>query len=383
MKNIALLGSTGSIGTQVLDVVTRLPERLKVVGMAAHRNVDLFAEQVRRFRPAVACIGTEEGYNRLRELLGDISGLEIVWGEEGLNRIATIEQADVVIVSVAGTVGLAPTLAAISAGKDIALASKEVLVAAGSLVNRLVAEKGVKLLPIDSEHSAIFQCLQGEDWGKIRKIILTASGGALKDYPIEMLESVTVEQALAHPNWSMGRKITIDSATLMNKVLEIIEARWLFRVDPSRIEVVIHPQSIVHSMVEFEDGSVMAQMGVPDMRLPIQYALLYPERVDTGLPSLDLVAKGTLTFAKPDLVRYPALSLAYRALEESGTMPVVLNAANEVAVGLFLDEKIGFLDIERIVRRIMDSHTPVRDPDLDQILEADRWARWTAMEMKA
>jgi 1-deoxy-D-xylulose-5-phosphate reductoisomerase len=381
MKNISLLGSTGSIGTQVLDVVERLPDRLRVVGMAAHRNVALLSEQVRRFRPQVVSVGTEHSAELLRERLSDLRETEIVWGSEGLNRVAAIPQADTVVVSVAGTVGLAPTIEAISAGKDIALASKEVLVAAGSLVNRLVQDKGVRLLPIDSEHSAIFQCLQGEDRSSIRKLMLTASGGALKDCPLERLQSVTPEQALAHPNWSMGRKITIDSATLMNKGLEIIEARWLFGVDPDRIEVVIHPQSIVHSMVEFADGSVMAQLGIPDMRLPIQYALLYPERVDTDLPSLNIADQGTLTFGRPDAERYPTLELAYRAVEIDGTMPAVMNAANEVAVGLFLDGKIGFLDIERIVRRTMDAHVPLPEPGLRQILECDSWARKHATKM--
>ena len=381
MKRISLLGSTGSIGTQVLDVVSRLPERLRVVSLAAHRNVELLAEQVRKYGPSVVSIGTEEDAARLRELLGGADGLETGYGAKGLERAATVPEADVVVVSVAGTVGLAPTLAAISAGKDIALASKEVLVAAGSIVSRLVREKGVRLLPIDSEHSAIFQCLQGEDRSKIRKIMLTSSGGAFKDYPLGALKDVTVEQALAHPTWNMGRKITVDSATLMNKCLEIIEAQWLFGVDASRIEVVIHPQSIVHSMVEFEDGSVLAQMGIPDMRIPIQYALLYPERVDTGLPRLDVTAQGTLTFEKPDPARYPALELAYRSAREGGTLPAVMNAANEVAVRRFLDREIGFLDIERTVRRVMDRHSAVKDPDLNEILEADAWARQAAAQL--
>lgn len=375
MKRIALLGSTGSIGTQVLDVVSRLPERFEVVSMAAHKNVKLFAEQVRKFRPAIASIGTEEDAERLREQLADLDCLEIVWGEEGLKCAATVLEADIVVVSVAGTVGLAPTIAAISAGKDIALASKEVLVAAGSLVNKLVAEKNVKLLPIDSEHSAIFQCLQGGERADVSRLLLTASGGALKDWPVESLADASVKDALAHPNWSMGRKITIDSATLMNKVLEIIEARWLFGIDSSKIDVVIHPQSIVHSMVEYKDGSIIAQLGLPDMRLPIQYALLYPERVDTGLPKLDITERGTLTFGKPDLDRYPGLNLAYRALEQGGTTPAVLNAANEVAVSLFLEEKIRFLDMVKIVTCVMDRHTPIQNPDLAQILAADSWAR--------
>ena len=402
MKNITLLGSTGSIGTQVLDVVSRLPERLRVVGMSAHRNVELFAEQIKRFRPSVVSIGSYEDSLRLGELLSGIEGLiikvweygsmgvwgnspqhptpnsqhlEIAWGEEGLKRVAVEPEADVTVVSVAGTVGLSPTLAAIEAGKDIALASKEVLVAAGSLVNRMVAEKGVRLLPIDSEHSAIFQCLQGEEKKSIRRLMLTASGGAFKDYPLDALKDVSVEQALAHPTWSMGRKITVDSATLVNKGLEVIEAHWLFGVDIAQIGVVIHPQSIVHSMVEFIDGSIMAQLGVPDMRLPIQYALLYPERLDTKLPRLDITSQSALTFAKPDPERYPGLELAYWAAEQGGTMPVVLNAANEIAVALFLEGRIGFLDIVSKIREVMGKHIPVSDPDLPQILEVDSWAR--------
>ncbi|MFA6665596.1 MAG: 1-deoxy-D-xylulose-5-phosphate reductoisomerase [Armatimonadota bacterium] len=381
MKKLALLGSTGSIGTQVLDVVEKLPDRLQVVSLATNRNIELIAEQANRHRPAVVSVGREKDAARLRELLTSPQSIEIVWGDAGLVRAATVAEADVAVISVAGTVGLAPTIKAIEAGKDIALASKEVLVAAGSLVNRLVAEKGVKLLPIDSEHSAIFQCLQGADLGKVRRLMLTASGGALAGYNIEDLANVTVEQALAHPTWSMGRKITIDSATLMNKCLEIIEAHWLFGVDTENIEVIIHPQSIVHSMVEFVDGSVLAQMGIPDMRIPIQYALLYPERVDTGLPQLDLIEKGTLTFLKPDLNRYPALELAYKASRAGGTMPAVMNAANEVSVSMFLEKRIGYLDIYRTVARVMDEHSPACRPSLDQILHADTWARQRTEEI--
>ncbi|MBP6963786.1 MAG: 1-deoxy-D-xylulose-5-phosphate reductoisomerase [Armatimonadetes bacterium] len=382
MKTISILGSTGSIGTQVLDIVSRLPERLKVVGLAAHRNVELLAEQVRKYRPSLVSIGTEENAARLREILKRTSNLErptsypdIVWGQEGLTRVAAMPEAQTAVISVAGAIGLAPTIEAIKAGKEIALASKEVLVAAGSLVTKLVEEHGVRMLPIDSEHSALFQCLDGEDPKSVRRLILTASGGAFRDHPVEALRTATIEQALAHPNWTMGRKITIDSATLMNKCLEIIEARWLFGVDAERIEVVIHPQSIVHSMVEFEDASVIAQLGVPDMRLPIQYALLYPERPDTGLPRLDITACGRLDFREPDLERYPALSLAYEALERGGTMPAVMNAANEAAVGLFLEKAIGFLDICGLTRKTMESHSVVQEPTLDQIIEADAWAR--------
>lgn len=377
MKNISVLGSTGSIGTQVLDVAARLSDRLRVVGIAAHGNFELLAEQIMRFRPKVASIGSERNLPKVRSVIGN-ADTELVCGAEGLETVASMPDADVVVVSVAGTVGLAPTLKAIEAGKDIALASKEVLVAAGGLVNGMVAEKGVRLLPIDSEHSAIFQCLQGEDRGSIRRLMLTASGGALAKYPIEELGAVTAKEALAHPTWNMGKKITIDSATLMNKGLEIIEAKWLFGVEPGRIEVVIHPQSIVHSMVEFADGSVMAQMGIPDMRLPIQYALLYPERPDTGLPRLDITARESLTFAEPDRRRYPSLDLAYSAAEAGGTLPVVMNAANEAAVPMFLDGKIGFLDIFRIVERVMGVHSAAADPGLDDILEADTWARGVA-----
>lgn len=390
MKTISILGSTGSIGTQVLDIVSRLPERLKVVGLAAHRNVELLAEQVLQYHPSVVSIGTEEDARRLRTELEHrtsnvqqrTSNVEIVWGHEGLTRVATVAEAQTVVVSVAGAIGLAPTIEAIKAGKEIALASKEVLVAAGSLVTRLADEHGVRLLPIDSEHSALLQCLNGEDPKTIRRLILTASGGAFRDCPVESLRTATIEQALAHPNWTMGRKITIDSATLMNKCLEIIEAHWLFGVEPQEIEVVIHPQSIVHSMVEFDDGSTIAQLGVPDMRLPIQYALLYPERPETGLPRLDITQCGRLDFREPDLERYPALSLAYEALGRGGTMPAVMNAANEVAVGLFLDGRIDFLDICGITKKVMENHSPVTDPNLDQILEADAWARRKTLDFR-
>lgn len=381
MKKIALLGSTGSIGTQTLDVISRLPDRLEVVSMAAHRNIALFAEQIRTFRPRLVSIGARKDADGLRKLTAGIRCLDIMCGDEGLRAVAAAPEADVTLVAVAGTVGLAPTIAAIEAGKDIALASKEVLVSAGSLITSLIRKHGVRLLPVDSEHSAIFQCIQGEDCGRIRRLLLTASGGALAKYRISELDDVTVDQALAHPNWSMGRKVTIDSATLMNKALEVIEARWLFDIDVTKIEVVIHPQSIIHSMVEYDDGSVMAQMGVPDMRLPIQYALLYPERVDTGLPRLNIVEQGALTFGAPDAERYPGLELAYRAVQSGGAMPAVLNAANETAVGLFLDGKIRFAAIQKTVRRVMDSHTPIPDPDLESILNSDMWARDEAIRV--
>lgn len=375
MRKIALLGSTGSIGTQTLDVISRLPDRLKIVSMAAHSNVELFAEQINVFKPKIVSIGTKKLADKLHNLTSHIKNLEILHGDEGINQAASVADADITVVAVAGTVGLAPAIAAVEAGKNIALASKEVLVSAGQLFNDLIKKHNVKLLPVDSEHSAIFQSLQGAKEGTIKKLLLTASGGALAKHPISELHSVTVEQALAHPNWSMGRKITIDSATLMNKALEVIEAHWLFGVDVHNIEVVIHPQSIIHSMVEYVDGSIIAQLGVPDMRLPIQYALLYPERIDTNLPSLNIIKQNSLTFSLPDTERYPALELAYKAIDMGGTTPAVLNAANEKAVEIFLDNKIAFTDIEKIVKRVMNSHTPIVNPDLDSIMQSDQWAR--------
>jgi 1-deoxy-D-xylulose-5-phosphate reductoisomerase len=381
-KKISILGSTGSIGTQVLDVAARLPEKIEVVALAAHSNVELLAQQARRFRPRLVSIGDESLEPELRRLVGS-QGIEVVSGDEGWEAVATAPYADKVVVSVAGTPGLMPTLAAIEAGKEIALASKEVLVAAGEIVSERAAEQGVQIVPIDSEHSAIFQCLNGEDPKSVEKIYLTASGGPFgslsgrdfKSPPSTDLSAVTPEQALAHPTWRMGRKVTIDSATLMNKGLEIIEARWLFGVGPDKIEVVIHPQSIVHSMVRFTDGSIIAQLGLPDMRLPIQYALLYPERYDSGLPRVSILEAGTLEFGAPDVEKFPALRLAYEAARTGGTLPAVMNAADEVAVQLFLDGKIGFLDIARLVERAMEAHPAVTRPALEDILAADAWAR--------
>ncbi|HOM71138.1 MAG TPA: 1-deoxy-D-xylulose-5-phosphate reductoisomerase [Armatimonadota bacterium] len=373
-KQISILGSTGSIGTQVLDVAERLPEMIEVVALAAHSNVDLLAQQALKFRPKLVCIGKKELEPELRSLL-DGSSIEVLAGNEGWIAAATTDYADRVVVSVAGTPGLMPTLAAIDAGKEIALASKEVLVCAGEIVTQKAAQHGVKIVPIDSEHSAIFQCLNGEDVKSVEKIYLTASGGAFKDKTTEEMREVTPEQALSHPTWRMGRKVTIDSATLMNKGLEIIEARWLFDIEPENIEVVIHPKSIVHSMVMFSDGSVMAQIGLPDMRLPIQYALLYPLRYDSGLPRVDILQVGSLEFSAPDTKRFPALKLAHEAARIGGTMPAVMNAADEVAVQLFLDRKISFLEIARLVERVMEMHNPISHPSLDEILSADGWAR--------
>ena len=372
---ISLLGSTGSIGTQVLDVCRRLgPDRIKVAALAAWSNVDLLVEQTREFSPDLVCLGDESKLIDLRSALGSMQ-VKIVVGEEGLRQAAVVDDVDRVVVSVAGTPGLMPTLDAIESGKVVALASKEVLVAAGHLVMEAAKRKGVSILPIDSEHSAIFQCLNGEKISDIDRIFLTASGGAFRDKSVAELESVTPQQALAHPTWKMGRKVTIDSATLMNKGLEIIEAKWLFGVEADKIEVVIHHQSLIHSMVRFTDGSVIAQLGLPDMRLPIQYALLYPERPDTELPRYDPVRSGNLTFDKPDMAKFECLSLAMEAARVGGTLSVTMNAADEVAVACFLDGKIGFLDIPRVVGKTMERHESISRPDIEEIKAADTEAR--------
>ena len=375
---ISVLGSTGSIGTQVLDVARRLgPEVVRIVGLGAQNNGNLLVRQALEFEPEMVCIGDESALEQVRTALAGIK-TRVVCGPAGFDELASLPEADRIVVSVAGTPGLSPTLAAIEAGKDVALASKEVLVAAGHLVMDAAARKGVSILPIDSEHSAIFQCLNGEDRRRIEKIYLTASGGAFRDLPKEALASVTPEQALAHPTWKMGRKVTVDSATLMNKGLEIIEAKWLFGVEADRIEVVIHPTSVVHSMVRFCDGSIIAQMGLPDMRLPIQYALLYPERIDSGLPRLDILRAGTLTFGPVDMDKFECLRLAMEAARVGGTLAVVMNAADEVAVELFLSNKIGFLDIARVVGRTMNAHSPALLPCLEEIYTVDAEARNTA-----
>lgn len=379
--SISILGSTGSIGTQVLDVARRLgPELVRVVGLGAQNNADLLIEQALEFRPKLVCIGNEQALEYVRDALGG-EDIDVCAGVWGFDELATMPEAGRIVVSVAGTPGLSPTLRGIEAGKDIALASKEVLVAAGHLVMEAARKKGVSILPIDSEHSAIFQCLNGERNDRIDKIYLTASGGAFRDLPLEALGSVTPEQALDHPTWKMGKKVTVDSATLMNKGLEIIEAKWLFGVDSERIEVVIHPTSIVHSMVRFDDGSIIAQLGLPDMRLPIQYALLYPERIDSGLPKLDLLQAGALEFRPVDLGRFECLRLAMEAARVGGTLAVVMNAADEVAVELFLSGRIGFLDIGRVVGKTMEAHSTVASPSLDEIREVDAEARSAARSL--
>ena len=375
---ISVLGSTGSIGTQVLDVVRRLgPDVVRVVGLGAQNNADLLIKQAREFEPALVCIGDEAGLETVRTALAD-TRTRVCSSAAGFDELAVLPSADRIVVSVAGTPGLSPTLAAIEAGKDVALASKEVLVAAGHLVMNAARRQGVSILPIDSEHSAIFQCLNGEDRGAIEKIYLTASGGAFRDTPKEALASVTAQQALAHPTWKMGRKVTVDSATLMNKGLEIIEAKWLFGVNADRIEVVIHPTSIVHSMVRFADGSIIAQLGLPDMRLPIQYSLLHPRRIDSGLPRLDILQAGALEFRPVDWDKFECLKLAMEAARVGGTLSVVMNAADEVAVELFLDGRIGFLDIARVIGRTMEAHDSRPSPSLDEIYAADTEARVAA-----
>ena len=381
MKNIVILGSTGSIGRQALEVVRHLPEKLKVVGLAAGDNWRMLAEQIREYRPLAAVLAQEAD---LINLMGEIpqeSLPDLAFGRRGLEELAAMPQADIVLVAVSGAVGIYPTIAGINAGKNIALANKETLVAAGELVMGLAREKGVSILPVDSEHSAIWQCLQGYQTSQVARIILTASGGPFREYSKEELAKVTVEMALEHPNWQMGRKITVDSATLMNKGLEIIETKWLFGVEYKQIEVVIHPQSIIHSAVEYVDGSVIAQLGIPDMRLPIHYALNYPERIPGCCPKLDLTKQPCLTFEPPDPERFPALKLAFAAGEVGGTYPAVLNAANEVAVDSFLNGRLPFTAITSLVAQVLEQHTNTQPTTLDHIITADTWSRTTAGQM--
>jgi 1-deoxy-D-xylulose-5-phosphate reductoisomerase len=384
VKAITLLGSTGSIGTQTLDILEHYPDQFRLVGIAAGNNVELLAQQVRQFRPEIVAICNADRVGELREALAGLDPMpQILAGEEGVVEVARYGDAEAVVTGIVGCAGLLPTLAAIEAGKDIALANKETLIAGGPAVLPLVEKHGVKLLPADSEHSAIFQCLQGVPQGGLRRILLTASGGAFRDWPVEKLVQVTVADALKHPNWSMGRKITVDSATLMNKGLEVIEAHYLFGMDYDHIDIVIHPQSIIHSLIELQDTSVLAQLGWPDMRLPLLYALSWPERIYTDWKPLDLVKAGNLTFREPDHAKYPCMELAYAAGRAGGTMTAVLNAANEQAVALFLDEKIRFLDIPKVIEGVCERHQShnVALPVLEDILNADQWARSEALSV--
>ncbi|HEY2990336.1 MAG TPA: 1-deoxy-D-xylulose-5-phosphate reductoisomerase [Candidatus Binatia bacterium] len=374
MKSIVLLGSTGSVGVSTLDLVRGFPDKFRAAALVAGRNLKLLAAQIKEFAPDSVSVREQAGVAELRKLIGR-SKTEILWGESGAAACAAVGGADIVVAAIVGGAGLVPTLAAVQAGKEVALANKEALVMAGEIFVREAEKRAVRLLPVDSEHSAIFQCLQGNRREDVDQIILTASGGPFLRASLKSLNRATVKQALKHPNWKMGPKITVDSATMMNKGLEVVEARWLFGLEPPRVDVVIHPQSVVHSMVRYQDGSIIAQLGIPDMRIPIAYALSYPERMKATWRALELTELGELTFLPVEKKRFPALELAYAALAAGGTMPAVLNAANEVAVAAFLEKRIGFRDIHRIIAKTMAAHASVHPEDVREILEVDRWAR--------
>jgi 1-deoxy-D-xylulose-5-phosphate reductoisomerase len=380
MRTIALLGSTGSIGVSTLRLVREFPHRFRVHGMVAGKNLSRLARQIKAFRPKCVAIQYEADMPRLRKLIGR-TRVDILCGEVGASVVATAPEVDVVLAAIVGGAGLVPTFKGLLAGKEIALANKEALVMAGEIFVKAAKQKGVRLLPVDSEHSAIFQCLQGNQRSEVDKIILTASGGPFLRAPLGGLEKVTVAEALKHPNWKMGQKITIDSATMMNKGLEVIEAHWEFEMPPNGIQVVIHPQSVVHSMVRYQDGAVMAQLGIADMRIPIAYALSYPHRLNGSWPPLDLTEHGELSFLPVEPKRFPALALAYAALKEGGTMPTVLNGANEVAVAAFLGGRIGFREIHRIIDKTMQRHRNFRAREIGAVLEIDRWARENAASL--
>jgi len=379
MKRLIILGSTGSIGTQTLQIVERFPDKYKVIGLSANNSWELLTSQARKYDVKTVALGNEEYIPDLKDALSG-TGINILRGSDGITELAGMD-ADVVVVALVGISGLVPTLKAIETGKTIALANKETLVVGGELVMRKAREKGVSILPIDSEHSAIFQCLNGENKKEVRKIHLTSSGGPFRKVPSNELSSKTATDALKHPTWNMGNKVTIDSSTLMNKGFEVIEAKWLFDVSPDTINVIVHPQSIIHSMVEFIDGSIIAQLSHPDMRIPIQYSLTYPERLPAGYVTTDFIEIGNLTFERPRIDVFKCLKYAYEAIEAGGTMPAVLNGANEIAVQLFLKDKIGFMDIPRIIRETMDSHETVISPDLEDFISADRYARDKAYEI--
>ena len=381
MKHLSVLGSTGSIGCNVLDIVEKFPRDFTVDALAAKGNLARLARQIEQHRPLLAVVFDENRARELKELIGTAADVEILYGDTGYQAAATLDSVNMTVTAMVGAAGLLPTLAAIEAGKTIALANKETLVMAGDLVMQRAARQGVDILPIDSEHSAIFQCLQGERHEDLDKILLTASGGPFLNRPREQFSDITLDEALKHPNWQMGRKITIDSATLMNKGLEVLEAKCLFGVSHHMIEVVIHPQSVIHSMVAFQDGSVMAQLGIPDMKVAIAYALSYPQRLPLGQPLPQFKAGQALTFDRPDLTKFPCLALAFKACEVGGTLPAVLNAANEIAVNAFLNQAIAFVEIPRLIEQTMDQHAVVSDPELSDILGADQWARACAEKL--
>lgn len=372
MKNIAVLGSTGSIGTQTLEIV-RANDDLNVVSLAAGSNIEMLEKQIREFKPQVVCVYNEKKAEELKIKVSD-TDVKIVTGMDGLIETAVIKTADIVLTAVVGMIGIRPTIAAIKAGKDIALANKETLVTAGHIIMPLAKEYGIRILPVDSEHSAIFQSLQGNKKSQLSKILLTASGGPFRNTPKEDLKNVTVKDALKHPNWSMGRKITIDSATMVNKGLEVIEAKWLFDVDIDNIEVVVQPQSLIHSMVEYVDGGIMAQLGTPDMKLPIQYALFYPDRRPLDGKRVNFFDIANITFFKPDRDKFKGFDLAFRAGKTGGSLPTIYNAANELAVSKFLNEEIRFLDIPELIEAAMNNHKVIDNPSLEQILESEKEA---------
>lgn len=374
MKSIIILGSTGSIGTNTLDIVQRFPDEFRVVGLTAGNNIDKLEAQIRQFTPIAVAVSTESSATILRNRCADLP-VEIMAGEEGITQVASMLDAELVISAIVGAAGLVPTLSAIRSGKHIALANKEPMVMAGKLMQDEARKHGVRIFPVDSEHSAIFQSLEGHRIEDVRRVILTASGGALWTMTQEELLSVTPERALQHPNWKMGSKITIDSATLMNKGLEVVEARWLFDISESKIDVLVHRESIIHSLVEYTDRSMIAQLGLPDMRTPISYAMRYPARMALDLPSLDLTEIGRLTFCKPDHDRFPCLNLGYESLRIGGTMPAAMNAANEIAVDAFLNHGLRFSEIPQVIRSTMEAHAHQEITCLDDALEADRWAR--------
>lgn len=383
MKHIAILGSTGSIGKNTLNVVETHKDAFKVVALAANKDVGTLEHQIRKFQPRLAALNDLDAAECLREKLRDYEGTEVLSGSEGIQAVATVDEAEQVLDGMGGSAGLLPTLAAINAGKDIAFVNKEVMVMGGTLVLEAVQRNGVNLIPIDGEMSAIFQCLEGarDKQVDIHRLLLTASGGPFRDTPKENLYKVTPQQALRHPNWDMGAKITIDSATMMNKGLEVIEAKWLFDIELDKIDIVVHRESIIHSMVEWTDGSTLAQLGPTDMRIMIQYALTYPNRLSTPVPRLDLCESRTLHFEPVDREKFPCISLAYTAAEVGGTLPVVLSSADEVVVDAFLNETIGFMDIPSVLQRVMDKHDVIANPTLEDILEVDKWAKSTALSI--